>query len=93
MHVDDASGAALRRNLALALDLARRIMEDLLGPGAVAHEKTKSTESQPSITVLGYELDMSLSAPSHTRFPRAFSLYSVGAGASDTANVDVPGSA
>ena len=60
VYVDDASAAALRRRLAEAQEMARSIMEDLLGPGAVAHEKTKSTESQPSLTVIGYELDMSL---------------------------------
>jgi hypothetical protein len=59
MYVDDAVAVTLHRNLALAQEFSKRVMEDLLGPGAVAPEKTKSTEKQPSLTVLGYELDMS----------------------------------
>ncbi len=60
MFVDDALGATTLRLLPQAQEIAKHVMEDLLGPGAVAAEKTKSTALQPSLTVIGYELDMEL---------------------------------
>jgi hypothetical protein len=58
MFVDDLPAATLASDSKRAQGIAKHVMEDLLGPGAVATEKTKSTELQSSLTVIGYELDM-----------------------------------
>ena len=60
MYVDDALGVTSLRLLPQAQEFAKHVMEDLLGPGAVAVEKTKSTAQQTSLTCIGYELDMHL---------------------------------
>ena len=60
MFVDDACCATLLGILPQAQEIAKHVMEDLLGPGAVADEKTKSTALQSSLTCIGYELDMKL---------------------------------
>lgn len=57
MYVDDLVGVCLKRDLAVNLTVARRIITQLLGSNAVADEKT---ESGRRMDVIGYTIDLDI---------------------------------
>jgi hypothetical protein len=59
MYVDDIIGWSPPSHAASDMATAAHVCTDLLGPDAIAHEKTEHTSpSQRSIDVIGYRLDL-----------------------------------
>ena len=60
MYVDDLIGGAARDKVPAAIGVACKASRDLLGPKAIAADKTESTsELQRRLDVLGYTIDLS----------------------------------
>ena len=55
MYVDDRMGVCLRKDLTHDMDTARSICTDLLGPDAVANDKSKSGRR---LNLIGYVIDL-----------------------------------
>ena len=74
MYVDDIMGACLIEELVDDLACCTRVVEGLLGPNSVAHEKTCSSQTTGKIDWLGWEFNASsgLIGIAHKNFLRAF---------------------
>jgi len=85
MYVDDLIGGAAREKVQSAIDEAYKCSRDLLGPDAIAEDKTERTsELQRRLDVLGYTIDLSdgldnarVTISERNRLKAAYGFFSV----------------
>ena len=85
MYVDDLIGGAARDKVPAAIGVACTASRDLLGPKAIAEDKTESTsELQRRLDVLGYTIDLSdgldnarVTISERNRLKAAYGFFSV----------------